>query len=157
MGDLAAVDAASVSIEDVTSGINLKINSDGSLNVIATILTPDGATRVVTSVFGSVGSTAGVDTIYTITNGQTLTVQILQAGAEGDVSGTVIELFEDPNGDLSVLNRVTLIFVNGASNGRIVQQTFVGDGVRRIVMRRRTYTASTREVEARWVGYEETT
>lgn len=118
---------------------------------------PIGATAVNVEAFGSVGTTAGTDTFYTITNGKTLTIQSFFGGAEEKTGGSVCELFYDPNGDLSVLTRIRAIWVNGDSFTVGVQQEFDGNGTRRIVARRRGYTASGREMEVAFSGYEETT
>ena len=65
------------------------------------------------------------------------------------------ELFEDANGDLSVLSRIGTVFTNGDSDEQTIAEIFVGDGTRRIVMRQRGYAAAAREMFARWVGFEE--
>lgn len=118
---------------------------------------PVGATAVNIEAFGGVATTSGIDTNYTITNGQTLTIQAFFGGSEEKTSGSVCELFYDPNGDLSVLTRVRTIWVNGDSFTVGVQQEFVGDGTARIVARRRGYSGSSREMEVAWAGYEEAT
>jgi len=141
----------------LTDGLdNLAINSDGSINTaIINPPAPVDATPVNISAFGDVASTAGVDTYYTITNAKTLTIQTLLAGAEYEVSGSIVELFYDPNGDLTVLTRISTIFVNATSDTAPVQQIFIGNGTRRIVLRRRGFGASAREMFAQWFGYEE--
>lgn len=144
-------------IEDSSTGVNLKVNADGSLNVIPQLTpeSPSGAVPVIISAFGDVASVDGVDTYYTITSGETLTIQTLIAGAEYDGAGSIVELFYDPNGDLSVLIRLSALFINGASDNNPVNQEFIGNGTRRIVLRRRGFGANAREVFGQWIGYEE--
>lgn len=143
-------------IEDGTTGVNLAINNNGSLNVVASFPeAPAGTTPVIISAFGDIDSTSGVDAYYTITNGKTLVIQYFLAGAEYDSAGSVVELFYDPNGDLSSLTRISTIFVNAASDSAPVNQEFIGNGTRRIVMRKRGYTATAREIFGQWQGYEE--
>lgn len=143
-------------IEDGITGDNLKVNPDGSINIAGQVITvPPNTTEVDQNVFGNVDSTTGVDTVYTIPNGETLTVQQLSGGAEEHTSGSIVELFEDPNGDLSVLNRIETVFVNGDSKQVVVQKSYVGDGTRRIVLRRRRYAANAKEMWGRWRGYSE--
>lgn len=143
-------------IEDSTTGDNLKVNPDGSINVAGQVISvPPNTTEVDQNVFGSVSSTTGVDTIYVIPNGETLTIQQLSGGAEEHTSGSIIELFEDPNGNLSVLNRIETVFVNGDSRQVTVQREFVGDGTRRIILRRRRYASNAKEIWGRWRGYTE--
>ncbi len=143
--------------EDTDTGDfdNVKV-TNGRLLVSQEIIAPAGTTIVDELVFSSVATTSGSDSLYTITNGTTLTIQFLQATSEDATGGSVIELFEDPNGDLSVLNRLGLpIIVNGSFIGAVIAEQFTGDGTRRIVMRRRGFTASARDVGSRWIGFEE--
>jgi len=142
--------------DPVTVANKMAVNSDGSVNVVASsVTTPTGATQVIEENFQDIASTAGVDTIYTITNGTTLTIQTLESGSESGVGGSVAELYEDPNGDLSVLNIIDAIFTDASTTFVPINLDFDGDGTRRIVMRQRGYNASAREMFSRWVGYEE--
>jgi hypothetical protein len=150
-------------VADSTTGYKLKPRSDGTLDVNANIggipPIPEGATQVIVeSGTSDVSSTAGVDTLYTITNLLTLTIQSLLGGAEESSGGSVIQLFEDPNGDLSVLNEIAVpLFVSGQTYQLNIGESFVGNGTRRIVLRRRGYTASAREMAGTIYGYTETT
>ena len=154
---MAREEARARVIEDSESGANLRVNGDGSLNTIPLVNPPAplNTTPVNISAFGDVASKTGVDTYYTITNTKTLTIQSFVAGAEYDSAGSVVEMFYDPNGDLSVLTRISTIFVNGQSDNTPVQQTFTGDGTRRVILRRRGYGANGREIFGQWFGYEE--
>jgi len=134
---------------------NISANSDGSLNTVPTVPdTPSGSTEVIREEFSDISTTSGTDNVYTITNGTTLTITAFAAGAEDETGGSVIELFDDPNGDLSVLNRISTLFTNGTSMQIIIAEDFDGDGTRRIVLRRRGYTANAREIFAQWRGFE---
>lgn len=136
----------------------VRVDSSGRLLVSQEAATPDLATFVATEDFGNVASTSGVDTYYTISNGQTLTIQNLVAGAETNSGGSIVELFFDPDADLGVnLTRIGTSFVDGDSDSQLINQSFVGDGTARIVLRRRGYTGAAREMFAKWIGYEETT
>jgi len=135
--------------------INAAVTSSGALKVESTVTAPAAATIVIQENFEDIATTSGSDTLYTITNSTTLTIQLFSAGSEENVGGSVTELFEDPNGDLSVLNRINTIFTNGANSSELIRQDFTGDGTRRIVMRQRGYTASAREMFGRWQGFEE--
>jgi len=113
---------------------------------------PPGTTQIVQTAFSSINNTA--DTLFTITNSKTLTIQRLSAGAEVTTEGSIIELFEDPNGDLSVLNVIIVIFASGNSDQNDLSIDFVGDGTRRILLRRRPFGGGFREIFGRWVGFE---
>ena len=153
MADLANIEKNRQVVEG-PSGVDMIVNTDGSINVSSAISTPPASTRVVQTAFGSVNTTAGTDTSYTITNTKILTIQRLTAAAEDEAGGTVVELFYDPNGDLSSLTRLDMIVINGSTYQTDLNTAFTGNGTRRIVMRRRGYTASGREVFSRWEGYE---
>ena len=134
--------------------LNVNTTSDGRLMVSQELVVPGTSTQVVQTAFGSVSTTTGTDINYTITNGTILTIQRLSAGAEDESGGSVVELFEDPTGLGTPLTRIEMLFINGTSASVDVGQDFTGDGTRRIIMRRRGYTASAREMFARWQGYE---
>jgi hypothetical protein len=154
MADISLNESDEVTIAS-SDGVNkLIVNSDGSINTVSSLSIPSSGTSVTRNEFGSVSSVTGVDTYYTITNGKVLTLQRFTGGAEPHQSGSVIELFYDPNGDLSSLTRIETIFVNGSSGQVSIYQSFIGNGTRRIVLRRRVYASSAREVWGRWEGFE---
>ena len=66
----------------------------------------------------------------------------------------MIELFEDPNGDLSVLNVLDVIFASGLSDQHDLNAEFIGDGTKRIILRRRRLSGGSKEVFGRWEGFE---
>lgn len=116
---------------------------------------PPSTTSVVRSEYSSMSGS--VDTIYTITSGKTLVIQRLSAGFEFSNAGKAVELYEDPNGDLSVLNVIDVIMGNGNSDQHDLNATYDGDGTRRIVMRRRMLSGGSELIFGRWEGYEQTT
>ena len=140
-----------------TNGNYLQPNADGSLNTIPLVNPPApvNTTPKNVSAFGDVASTAGVDTYYTITNGKILTIQSFIAGAEENTGGSVCEMFYDPNANLTGMTRISTLYLNGSSDNTPVQQTFTGNGTRRIVLRRRGFSSNAREMFAQWFGYEE--
>jgi hypothetical protein len=154
---MAREEARARVIEDSDTLVNMKVNDDGSINTVnVSISTPSTATAVVEENFASISSTVGVDTIYTITNTKTLTIQQFSSGSEAKTGGSVAEIFEDPNGDLSVLNRIDNIYTDGSTTTVPLGQDYVGDGTRRIVMRQRGLSStSAREMFSRWQGFEE--
>lgn len=145
-------DTASVSIEGSPSGNFAEVDSSGRLLVSNVSVTPPASTSVIQTEFDGVSGTD--DNLYTITNGTTLTIQQFFGGAESSTAGTVIELYEDPNGDLTVLNEIAIIFAAGVSNFTDLSESFTGDGTRRILLRRRRLDGGSREVFGRWVGFE---
>lgn len=116
---------------------------------------PPTATGVIRTGYGDVSTTE--DDLYTITNGQDLIIQRFSAGAEETNGGSVVELFDDPNGDLSVLNVIDVVFTSGDSDQHDLDITFTGDGTRRILMRRKRLSGGAVSMFGRWEGYEEDT
>ena len=116
------------------------------------LTTPPDTTAVVRTAYSSVSTTS--DDLYTITNLKTLVIQRFSGGAQGSTDGSVIELYEDPNGNLSVLNIIETAFVNSSSQQVGVSTEFVGDGTRRILMRRKNFLGGSRSLFGRWEGYE---
>lgn len=155
MADISLNESDEVTIADASGFNKLTVNGDGSINVqVGNVVVPPTGTTVSTNVFGQVSSTAGMDTYYVITNGKTLTLQRFTGGAEPHQSGSIVELFYDANGNSSILTRIETVFVNGVSIQVGINQSFVGNGTKRIVMRRRVYASASREVWGRWEGYE---
>lgn len=150
----------SIQLWDKATGYVVKPRSDGTLDVNANVggipPIPEGATQVITNTgLSDVSSTAGVDTFYTITNAKVLTIQSLAGGAEAVTSGSVVELYYDPSGTGTPLTLIGApLWVDGESNQVSIGQEFTGDGTRRIVLRRRGYSGSAREMAASWFGYE---
>lgn len=154
--DAELVKAVLTGQDSVTGNFTDLQSRNNRLLVSQDVEAPAGTTPVTVQAFGDVASTAGVDTYYTITNGYNLTIQQLSAGAEGETGGSIVELFWDPDGDLGVnLERIDTIFIDSATNQIEINTTFTGDGTARIVLRRRGYTSSAREMSARWIGFEE--
>ena len=128
---------------------------DESNRLLVSTATPPegpGETRLSIIQKGSISGT--VDHFRLVTNGKTLTLQRFSAGAQDSVSGSVVELFEDPNGDASVLNAIEDIFLNGSSGQKDLNLNFVGNGIRKILMRRRNLGGGNFEVSGRYEGFE---
>jgi hypothetical protein len=142
-----------VGIDDNNIFRQVRVNTAGRLLVSQEPPTPPAATTPVKISAKDVMS-ATVDTFYTITSGKTLTIQRLSAGAQSSNSGHIIELYEDPNGDLSVLNIIDDIYVNGSSSQKDLLGDFIGDGTRRILLRRRAFGGGNNDVTGIWQGYE---
>lgn len=94
------------------------------------------------------------DNVYIIPLGEKLIIQRFSAGAEVDTTaGNAIELWEDPNGDGSVLNIIDVIFASGTSDQHDLREEFLGDGTLAVRMRRKRYSGGAKEIFGRWEGY----
>jgi hypothetical protein len=135
--------------------VTASMTVDGRLNIQNVVTTPPLTTPVVRLEKGNISTTTGTDNTYTIPSGVTLTIQRLSGGAETTNAGSIVELYEDPNGDLSTLNTIEDIYFNGGSGQKDLGVKYDGDGTRRIVLRRRNFGGGTNECTARWEGYYE--
>lgn len=152
MADLATGGNLEVIIADASDNYAGITNNRLDVNAVTTVVAPPATTAVKITEKSSISGT--VDSLYTITSGKTLTIQKLSGGAEASNSGHIIEAYDDPNGDLSVLNIIEDIYVNGDSNSKDLLGDFVGNGTRRFLLRRRSFGGGTKEVTGIWVGYE---
>lgn len=142
-----------VHIVDETGSYAARIGSDGRMFTSSAVTAPTGTTAVSVSAIGDVNTTA--DTYYTITSGKTLTIQRLEGGAEEGGRGCKVEIFEDPNGDASVLTLISIFYCQYNSFCIDLLRSFVGNGTRRILLRRTAFGTGLREIFGRWIGYEE--
>lgn len=136
---------------------NVAVNTDGRLLVSVEPPTSPPTSTPVDDVQQS--DVAGVvDTFHVIGAGKFLNLQIFSGGAEGNVSGSKIEVFYDPDGDLGVnLLLIDVAYVNGANSGE--PQNFispvVGDGTARMVLRRTNLSGGSTEIFGKWEGFEQ--
>lgn len=151
--DLSGSKTGITARDDNNNVVNIAATPQGRLKVEIQPPAPPPATTEIREIQkGSVSGT--VDHIIPITNGESITIQRLSGGAETSNSGSIIELFEDPNGDLSVLNPIEDIYVNGSSNSKPLNDSYDGDGTRRIILRRRQISGGTNDTTARVEGFE---
>lgn len=122
---------------------------------------PPGTIEVMIPATPKISITANqvVDEFFTITDGKTLTLQALEAGVESAGTGksVMIELFDDPNGDLSVLIPIPAGFLigNNFNDERILSASFLGDGIRRILLRTTQLGAANITMSREWRGFEQ--
>ncbi len=112
---------------------------------------PPETTPVIITEYGQV---SGLDDIeWVIPDGETVTIQRLSAGAE-PAGGSNVELWYDPDGTKTNMQIIDVIFTDGQSDQHDLNDTFTGDGVAQIVMRRTGIGSSNaRLIFGRWEGY----
>ena len=128
-------------------------DQSGNLKTVAVVTAPPDTDPVTVTAKSSISGT--VDTFYTITNAKTLTLQRVSGGAETSNSGHIIELFEDPTGTGTPLTPIEDIYVNGSSGQKDLSNEYIGDGTRRILLRRRAFGGGSNEVTGVWQGFEQ--
>jgi hypothetical protein len=113
---------------------------------------PPNTTAVTQQYFSSISTTQ--EDFYTITSGKTLVIQRFRAacGEANDV--TNVYLYDDVNGDLSVLNLIEIIFLNGGQFAYNLDFEIPGDGTRRVLVRRDPLGGGARLAFAKWEGFE---
>ena len=116
---------------------------------------PAGATLVDQSAAGNVAGNTSLVSTYTITNGKYLTIQRFHGGGEfaKEKMQSKVELLEDPNGNLSVLNLIRVAYLPGNFAFSLATK-LVGDGTRRVVIRRTRLADGTLEIAGFWTGVE---
>lgn len=97
-----------------------------------------------------------VDDEYTIKSGKTLQIRKFVGGVENNGAGCAFTLFDDPNGDKSVLKVIPggEIIIDGDTQQNDIVKELVGDGTRRLVMRIEQLTGGTYRTTASWTGVE---
>ena len=133
--------------------VDLQTDEIKRLLVSTTPRPPSTATLKSISALGNIGAAPGI-TAYTITNGKTLCIQVLKGGAAGGASGSKVSIYEDPNGDLAVLNLIEVVYCDTSSQAVTLNEKYVGNGTRRIILERFSFSASAREIYGKWEGYE---
>lgn len=111
--------------------------------------TPPGKTRVDKQKVGSMIPGNDED-VYTIPNGETLVMIRFAGGSEHNTSNK-IELWYDPNGDGTGM---TLLRVGYNSDFEFqINFMYVGDGTKKIRLRRTALGSGSREVAGFWEGF----
>jgi len=145
----------------ITDGTtDAEVTGDGRLKVdVTTPSAPSGTTPVNRGTLSEIASGSTVDDLYTITNGDTLTILSFtgssasnSASSKGAIEFT---LYEDPNGDLSVLNLIKAAHLEDGNFQFLLNRDFVGDGTRRILLRVEELAGQTLRVSRFWDGFEQ--
>lgn len=129
---------------------------DGATGFVKVQLPPPTAPVGSTSVsIVSQSSMAGtVDTVYIIPNGSTLKIQQLRGGSQASTTGGAkVELYYDPNGTGLGMTLLDAIYVEGASDGNILDESFLGNGTRAVRLRRVHFGGGSLEIFGAWRGY----
>lgn len=129
----------------------VRTTQDGRLISTASVANPPGSVPVVQTAQGNVTTT--VDDDFIIPNGETIILQQLSAGAEGDVDGSKVELFYFPDGTKTGGTLISVLYVNGSNGADNLVASFTGDGSALITMRRSRLAGSAREIFGKWQGY----
>src|SRR3989338_9328793 len=146
---------AGITIVDANNpALKASVDTSGRLLVSTPPPTPPAdTTPVIITAFGPVSGNA--ESPYIITNGKTLVIGRLLAGSEEATKACRVTLYENSNGDGVTLNLIATLYTNGNSDKFDLSQKFQGDGIRKIILRRTNLGGGSKEVFARFEGYEE--
>lgn len=155
MADIQRKADIEVRLVDPITQQSASVDSSGRLQVAIAATAPPSTTPVVRTLQQST-DTIPVDDNYTITNGKTLQLQSLLAGAElkTTAGGSKVELYYDPNGNKTGMTLISALYVNGNSFQTDLTEYYVGNGTRRIVLRIVGIYGTGREIFGRWKGFE---
>jgi len=129
---------------DVTPNGRLKVSQEPPAP-------PVGTTGIVQTEYGDVDTYDDIE--YTIPDGETLVLQRFSGGGEQTNGGNVIELWYDPNGNGINMEIIDAIFCDGSSDQHDLNDEFVGNGTRKIRLRRKRLSGGAVALFGRWEGY----
>ncbi len=144
----------------IRDGAPFTFDSAGRVRVSGGVAeAPAGTDAVVQPVIQriTIGNNQTVDEFYTITSGKALTIQVFDASAEsaGTRKSVIFTLYEDPTGTGTPLITLKTIMGNNLNEERIIDQTFIGDGIRRILLRSEQIGGAQMIISRMWQGFEQ--
>ena len=149
LNDLFTNGLAKIKLWDGTNTV--QVDTTGRVVISTQSLIPIGTTEVSNIYYSSMAGT--VDSFYVIPNGVTLRLTKFAAGAEDPASGNVIELYYALNGTTVGIQIIDAIFSSGNSNQHDLNKSYIGNGTRAILLRRRRLSGGAKEIFGKWEGY----
>lgn len=133
----------------------VKVDDSGNLyTIIVPPETPAGKTQVTRISLGLVGGSTYLDDEYIIPSGETLVLQRFICSAEGDINKySKALLYYAPSGSIDGTEEVLALSYLGDTFVTSLNEEYLGNGTKKIIMRRERMDAGEREMFARWVGY----
>jgi hypothetical protein len=151
------------------SGNVADVDSSNQLKVVTPPPVPPSGTTPVTILGDTPLDVGGEDNEYsyfTIPNGETLILQSIFISFEGNNAQSKVEIYDDPtatdptgpNGGDTIPGTWNLILINHIEFNSVSiplneNETYLGDGTRRIALRRKRLDAGARELYAKLSGY----
>lgn len=137
-------------------GVNkVKVNADGTLAVSTATVAPPNTISIEALIEGSVAGSTLVDTPYIIPNNTTLYLQSFKFGCYSSASNESRGyLYQSETAAIGVLSKLISIFYTVW--GTLIDpltNVIVGDGNRRLIMRRQRVDATARNMFAMITGY----
>lgn len=134
---------------------SVDVTADGKLQVyFATPSAPPSGTAKSMIGDGNVPANSTSESIYTITSGKTLKIQRLSGGGENSVAGGRVELAYRPTGLAASDVLVEVGYISGGNFQFQLDENFIGDGTRQLVLKRINGGGGTMRITGKWVGYE---
>ena len=139
--------------EDSTGKLRrIRVEEDGRLISSASVVNPPNTTPIGDTIQQIVGaSPIDIDTLIPL--GQTIIIQTLSGGAEGDVDGSKVELWEYTDATKLVGTLLGVLYVNGSNGNLAINRAFLGDGNALITLRLSRLAGAGKEIFGVWQGY----
>ena len=149
----ASGDINTVTIKDGEGNAYLaKVDASGRLLVSSQTVSPPDTTPVTNTYYSSMAGT--IDSFYIIPNGETLIITKFSASGEVDVTaGNAVELYYAPNGNTTGIQIIDVIFTSGNADQHDLNESYIGNGTRAILIRRRRLSGGSKNIFGRWEGY----
>ena len=93
------------------------------------------------------------DSYYTIPDLKTLVITRLLSGSEMTNAGSSVLLYLDPDGTGLNLELITAQFSNGSNATSDLGLPVIGNGIKRILLRRNAFGGGARIILGQWTGY----
>jgi len=148
-----ALDTVTVLRDSSHPEYKAKVDGAGNLfTVTPQPQTPAGKIKLAHVLLSAV---TGTDNSYMIIPvGEIVTIQRFKGGAESSSGGSRIILYYAPNGDLTDLELIEILYENGSSDSvDLGYITPVGDGTNAILLQRSYLSGGANEVFGKWEGY----
>jgi hypothetical protein len=158
MGDLQRAGDIEVNIVNKTDQTPLKVNVDGSINVLSVMPLPPDTIKIFYIISGTVSGSSYIDTPWVIPNNTTFTLQRFKCGGDG-TSGdsTRFYLYYDSTGyTVGLTSTIYSLFYYNGFNSNMEEDfslDFTGDGTKSFILRRERANATARILYAVLFGY----
>lgn len=144
--------------DPTTSSQQAAVDTSGRLLVSTQAPVPTSSTPISYSVVGNVNGNSTSNTYFALSTTLGTTIQKFAAGGEGvkKGGGHKVELYEDPNGNASILNLIAILYIpdSGGSASQDLNVEYAANGTRRILIRRTRMAGSSGEIYGAFSGFE---
>jgi len=143
--------ADKVYIADYDTDAKAVVDDNGRIAITRQPVVPIGATAIELTADTLINMLT--DDVYTIPSAKTLYITKFLGSASYASNSSKVSLYYDPNGTGIGMSLIKTVFVNGNNFEFDVYEKYVGDGVKKIRLRREPMGGGLREVFGKFEGY----